>query len=67
MNSSGIKRGLATTAVTALAIAGLPLIAASPASADVGDELLTELITESWLSRASKRAVQAFLAERDGA
>lgn len=29
MNSSGIKRGLATTAVSALAIAGLPLFASS--------------------------------------
>lgn len=32
----------------------------------VGDELLEELITESWLSRAPKRAVDAFLAEREG-
>jgi hypothetical protein len=36
MNSSGIKRGLATTAVSALAIAGLPLFASS-ASAVNGD------------------------------
>ncbi len=34
MNSSGIKRGLATTAVTALAVAGLPLIASSASAAD---------------------------------
>lgn len=38
MNSSGIKRGLATTAVTALAVAGVPFIA-SPASAASGDSL----------------------------
>jgi len=38
MNSSGIKRGLATTAVTALAVAGLPLIASS-ASAATGDSM----------------------------
>lgn len=38
MNSSGIKRGLATTAVTALAVAGLPLIASS-ASAATGDSI----------------------------
>ena len=38
MNSSGIKRGLATTAVTALAVAGLPLIASS-ASAVSGDTM----------------------------
>lgn len=41
MNSSGIKRGLATTAVTALAIAGLPLIASAPANAVPGDTLTT--------------------------
>lgn len=34
MNSSGIKRGLATTAVTALAVAGLPLIASSASAAE---------------------------------
>lgn len=39
MNSSGIKRGLATTAVSALAIAGLPLFA-STASAATGDEIV---------------------------
>lgn len=33
MNSSGIKRGLATTAVSALAIAGLPLFASSAQAA----------------------------------
>lgn len=38
MNSSGIKRGLATTAVTALAVAGVPFIATS-ASAASGDSL----------------------------
>ncbi|MBU2072831.1 MAG: hypothetical protein KKE65_06240 [Actinobacteria bacterium] len=38
MNSSGIKRGLATTAVSALAIAGLPLFASS-ASAATGDSI----------------------------
>lgn len=36
MNSSGIKRGLATTAVSALAIAGIPFIASS-ASASATD------------------------------
>lgn len=40
MNSSGIKRGLATTAVSALAVAGIPLIASS-ASAENGDVLST--------------------------
>lgn len=40
MNSSGIKRGLATTAVSALAIAGLPLIASS-ASAQPGSAFET--------------------------
>ena len=38
MNSSGIKRGLATTAVSALAVAGIPFIATS-ASAATGDVL----------------------------
>lgn len=38
MNSSGIKRGLATTAVSALAVAGIPFIASS-ASADTGDSI----------------------------
>jgi hypothetical protein len=33
MNSSGIKRGLATTAVSALAIAGIPFIASSASAA----------------------------------
>ena len=36
MNSSGIKRGLAATAVAALAVTGLPLFASS-ASAETGD------------------------------
>ncbi|MCM0620557.1 hypothetical protein [Nocardioides bruguierae] len=35
MNSSGIKRGLATTAVAALAIAGLPLLAGSASAESV--------------------------------
>ncbi|GAA4380208.1 hypothetical protein [Nocardioides caricicola] len=39
MNSSGIKRGLAATAVSALAIAGIPLLASS-ASAEPGDEIV---------------------------
>ena len=34
MNSSGIKRGLATTAVTALAVAGIPFIASSASASD---------------------------------
>lgn len=38
MNSSGIKRGLATTAVSALAVSGIPFIASS-ASAAVGDAI----------------------------
>lgn len=38
MNSSGIKRGLAASAVAALAVAGLPLLASS-ASATSGDSL----------------------------
>jgi hypothetical protein len=38
MNSSGIKRGLATTAVSALAVAGIPFIASS-ASAAAGDSI----------------------------
>ena len=38
MNSSGIKRGLATTAVSALAVAGIPFIASS-ASAATGDSI----------------------------
>ena len=38
MNSSGIKRGLATTAVSALAVAGIPFIASS-AHAENGDVL----------------------------
>lgn len=38
MNSSGIKRGLAATAVGALAVTGLPFLASS-ASAAPGDEL----------------------------
>lgn len=38
MNSSGIKRGLATTAVSALAVAGIPFIATS-ASAAPGDSI----------------------------
>jgi hypothetical protein len=38
MNSSGIKRGLATTAVSALAVAGIPFIATS-ASAAPGDTI----------------------------
>ena len=38
MNSSGIKRGLATTAITALAVTGIPFIATS-ASAATGDSL----------------------------
>ena len=38
MNSSGIKRGLATTAVSALAVAGIPFIASS-AHAAPGDSL----------------------------
>ena len=38
MNSSGIKRGLATTAVSALAVAGIPFIATS-ASAAAGDSI----------------------------
>ena len=38
MNSSGIKRGLATTAVSALAVAGIPFIATS-ANAAAGDEI----------------------------
>jgi hypothetical protein len=36
MNSSGIKRGLATTAVSALAIAGLPLFASSASAVVTG-------------------------------
>ncbi|GGO71397.1 beta strand repeat-containing protein [Nocardioides deserti] len=36
MNSSGIKRGLAVSAISALAVAGIPALA-SPASADVND------------------------------
>lgn len=39
MNSSGIKRGLATTAVSALAVAGIPFIATS-ASAVPGDSIV---------------------------
>ena len=38
MNSSGIKRGLATTAISALAVTGLPFLATS-ASATPGDVL----------------------------
>ncbi|TIC81662.1 DUF1090 domain-containing protein [Nocardioides sp. GY 10127] len=38
MNSSGIKRGLAVSAISALAVAGVPFIA-SPASAASGDSL----------------------------
>lgn len=38
MNSSGIKRGLATTAVSALAVSGIPFIASS-ASAAPGDAI----------------------------
>ncbi|MDN4160218.1 beta strand repeat-containing protein [Nocardioides abyssi] len=38
MNSSGIKRGLAVSAISALAVAGIPALA-SPASADTGDVL----------------------------
>lgn len=38
MNSSGIKRGLATTAVSALALTGIPFIASS-ASAAPGDSI----------------------------
>lgn len=34
MNSSGIKRGLATTAVSALAVAGIPFIASSASASD---------------------------------
>jgi hypothetical protein len=36
MNSSGIKRGLAVSAISALAVAGIPALA-SPASAETGD------------------------------
>lgn len=51
MNSSGIKRGLATTAVSALAIAGLPLFASSasatPLSAQAPGANKIELLAPS--------------------
>lgn len=37
MNSSGIKRGLATAAVSALAVAGLPLLASSASATPIED------------------------------
>lgn len=43
MNSSGIKRGLAATAVSALAVAGLPFLANS-ASAAPGDSMTTAYV-----------------------
>lgn len=39
MNSSGIKRGLAVSAVSALAVAGIPALA-NTASAEAGDEIV---------------------------
>jgi hypothetical protein len=41
MNSSGIKRGLATTAVSALAIAGLPLFASSASAVSLSSSVPT--------------------------
>jgi hypothetical protein len=42
MNSSGIKRGLATTAVSALAIAGLPFLASSASAANPDMQVLSK-------------------------
>jgi hypothetical protein len=41
MISSGMKRGLATTAVTALAIAGLPLLASSASATPLNSQVAT--------------------------
>jgi hypothetical protein len=40
MNSSGIKRGLAATAISALAITGVPLLASSASANPLADQLL---------------------------
>ncbi|MQW75766.1 hypothetical protein GHK92_07765 [Nocardioides sp. dk4132] len=48
MNSSGIKRGLAATAVSALAIAGLPLLASSASADTINDQVTAlELVSQS--------------------
>ncbi|NPC95836.1 Ig-like domain-containing protein [Nocardioides sp. zg-DK7169] len=52
MNSSGIKRGLAATAVSALAVAGLPLLASS-ASANTIDQQSASLELVSQFSGAA--------------
>jgi hypothetical protein len=41
MNSSGIKRGLATTAVSALAVAGIPFIATSASAVPMNQQVET--------------------------
>ncbi|MDN4172408.1 Ig-like domain-containing protein [Nocardioides sp. SOB77] len=43
MNSSGIKRGLAVSAISALAVAGIPALA-SPASAETGDVIQVQSV-----------------------
>lgn len=68
MNSSGIKRGLATTAVSALAIAGLPLFASS-ASAQPGAAFETGgasavTLVQPWT--AANPVVASVSAQNDG-
>src|SRR4051794_31564135 len=63
MNSSGIKRGLAGSAVAALAVTGLPFLASS-ASAAAGDTL-TVLSTGPALNGGNEGAV-VVLRAKDG-
>jgi hypothetical protein len=60
MNSSGIKRGLATTAVSALAIAGLPLFASS-ASADVANNAEIKVVSVTNVRNAGTYGGQVVL------
>lgn len=68
MNSSGFKRGLATTAVSALAIAGLPLFASSasaqpgPAFESGGDSAVT--LVQPWT--APNPTVASVSGQNDG-
>ncbi|WP_341924592.1 hypothetical protein [Nocardioides psychrotolerans] len=63
MNSSGIKRGLATTAITALAVTGIPFIATSanavPLAEQIGAAQVDLVTTDSGLASLKSDGVES--------
>jgi hypothetical protein len=56
MNSSGIKRGLATTAITALAVTGIPFLATSASANPINDQVTAVTLLSQYSQAASLKS-----------